>query len=56
MNHLLLVAAIVLFVLTAIFFFWASGITFKTEMGLLCVGLACFAAAHLPLEGWRARA
>lgn len=55
MNHLFLVASIILFILVAIFFFWADGIAFKTELGLLCVGLACFAAAHLPLAEWRTR-
>lgn len=55
MNHLFLVASIILFILVAIFFFWASGISFKTEMGLLSVGLACFAASFLPLADLRAR-
>lgn len=52
MNHLLLIAAIVLFVLVAIFFFWVTSITLKTDFGLLAVGLACFAASFLPLSTW----
>lgn len=51
MNHLLLIAALVLFVLTAIFLFWVTTITFKTDMGLMATGLACLAASFLPLAG-----
>lgn len=51
MNHLLLIAAIVVFILVAVFLFWVTSITFKTDMGLLAVGLACFAASFLPLAG-----
>lgn len=55
MNHLLVIASVILFVLVAVFLFWVDTITFKTDMGLLAVGLACLAASFLPLAGWAAR-
>lgn len=50
-NHsfLLTVAAIVLFVLAAIFFFGVGSVSKDTDFGLVAAGLACFAAAHIPL-------
>ena len=55
MNHLLLIAAIVLFVLSAIFFFFVDDISLKTDFGIVSAGLACFAASFLPLGGLVAR-
>jgi len=52
-NHLLHVAAIVLFVLAAIFLFWVDDITFRTDLGLIAVGLACLAASYLPVPAIR---
>jgi hypothetical protein len=49
MNHLLLLAAIILFILAALAFFLIDAWTLRTDLGLTAVGLACFAAAHLPL-------
>lgn len=50
-NHsfLLTVAAIVLFILAALFFFGLGSISKDTDFGLVAAGLACFAAAHIPL-------
>lgn len=56
MNHLLLIAAIVLFVLSAIFFFFVDDISLKTDFGIVSAGLACFAASFLPLGGLVSRA
>jgi hypothetical protein len=50
-NHsfLLYVAAIVLFVLAAIFLFGVGSVSRDTDFGLVAAGLAAFAAAHVPL-------
>jgi uncharacterized protein (UPF0333 family) len=48
-SFLLLVAAIVLFVLAAIFFFAVHSVSRDTDFGLIAAGLAAFAAAFVPL-------
>jgi hypothetical protein len=48
-SFLLYVAAIVLFVLAALFFFGLGSISKDTDLGLVAAGLACFAGAHIPL-------
>ena len=50
-NHsfLLYVAAVVLFILAALFFFTSINVSKDTDFGLIAAGLACFAGAHIPL-------
>ncbi len=47
MGFFLLLAAVVVFAITAILAFWATTITLATIVGLVAVGLALVAAAML---------
>lgn len=51
MSLLLLIAAVILFVLAAIAAHESTEILFSAAV-LGYVGLACFAAAHLPVGDW----
>ena len=47
MGPVLRVAAVVLFILAAVFLFFIDTITVKTDLGLVSAGLACWAAEGL---------
>ena len=43
------IGALVLFILAALFFFGVGNVALTTDLGLVSTGLACLAAAKLPL-------
>lgn len=50
MNTLfLLIAALCVFIIVAVICFLASSVSLLTIIGLVCIGLAIFVAAHLPI-------
>ena len=49
MGLILVIAAVVLFVLAALFLFGLGNVNQSTDLGLVAAGLACLAAAKLPL-------
>lgn len=49
MKHVALVAAIILFVVAAVAFFWIDTWKMSTDLGLVAAGLACLAFSLLPL-------
>jgi len=50
MKNILIIAALVLLIFAAIGAFFIDDWSALDILGLMCTGLACFVAAHLPLD------